>query len=114
MFTLARSPFVENFDPKTAEWESVTKIVVGPNDINAEGLYVKKQVGLDPDYYYRIKEDAWAFGYQYQYGGTLYTVGDEVHNPFVFENTPKNKKFDEATARNIFKERTTPIQTNNQ
>ena len=114
VFTLARSPFVENFDPKTAEWESVTKIVVGPNDINAEGLYVKKQVGLDPDYYYRIKEDAWAFGYQYQYGGTLYTVGDEVHNPFVFENTPKNKKFDEATARNIFKERTTPIQTNNQ
>ena len=107
VFTLARSPFVENFDPTTASWESITKIVVGPDDLDpATGLYLKKQVGLDPDYYYRIKEDAWAFGYQYQYGGTLYTVGDEVQNPFTFENTPKNKKFDEASARNIFKERT--------
>ena len=106
VFTLARSPFVENFDPATAVWESRTKIVVGPDDLDpATGLYIKKQVGLDPDYYYRIKEDAWAFGYQYQYGGTLYTVGDEVVNPFVFDNTPKNKKFDEAQARNVFKEK---------
>lgn len=107
VFTLARAPFSPDFDPKTAEWESITKIVVGPDDLDtATGLYIKKQVGLDPDYYYRIKEDAWAFGYQYQYGGTLYTVGDEVVNPFKFENTPKNKKFDEAQARNVFKEKT--------
>jgi len=106
VFTLARAPFTPDFDPATAEWESVTKIVVGPEDLDsATGLYIKKQVGLDPDYYYRIKEDAWAFGYQYQYGGTLYTVGDEVVNPFKFENTPKNKKFDEAQARNIFNEK---------
>lgn len=107
VFTLARSPFVENFNPKTADWESITKIVVGPEDYDPEtGVYLKKQVGLNPDYYYRIKEDAWAFGYQYQYGGVLYTVGEEVHNPFVFDNTPKNKKFDEAQARNIFNEKT--------
>ena len=106
VFTLARAPFAENFDPKTATWESITKIVIGPDDLDpATGLYIKKQVGLDPDYFYRIKEDAWAFGYQYQYGGTLYTVGDEVVNPFTFENTPKNKKFDEAQARNIFNEK---------
>lgn len=106
VFTLARAPFAENFDPKTATWESITKIVIGPDDLDpATGLYIKKQVGLDPDYFYRIKEDAWAFGYQYQYGGTLYTVGDEVANPFKFENTPKNKKFDEAQARNIFNEK---------
>ncbi len=106
VFTLARAPFSENFNPETAKWESVTKIVVGPDDYDpATGVYLKKQVGLSPDYFYRIKEDAWAFGYQYQYGGILYTVGEEVHNPFVFDNTPKNKKFDEAQARNIFSEK---------
>ena len=105
VFTLARAPFSPEFNPETATWESITKIVVGPEDLDEEtGLYIKKQVGLDPDYY-RIKEDAWAFEYQYQYGGTLYTVGDEVVNPFEFENTPKNKKFDEASARNVFKEK---------
>ena len=112
VFTIYRSPFVENFDPETAIWENRTKIVVGPEDLDpTTGLYLKKQVGLDPDFYYKIKEDAWAFGYTYQYGGVLYTVGDNVENPFKFENTPKNKKFDEASARNVFKERTTPITT---
>ncbi len=107
VFTLARAPFSENFNPKTADWESFTKIVIGPDDIDPDtGLYIKKQVGLSPDYFYRIKEDAWAFGYTYQYGGVQYTVGDNIENPFKFENTPKNKKFDEASARNIFKERT--------
>lgn len=107
VFTLARAPYSPDFDPKEAEWESITKIVVGPDDYDPEtGFYLKKQIGLNPDYFYRIKEDAWAFGYQYQDGGILYTVGDEVVNPFVFDNTPKNKKFDEAQARNIFKEKT--------
>ena len=106
VFTLARSPYVKDFDPKTAEWESITKIVVGPDDYDREtGLYLKKQVGMDPDYYYRIKEDAWAFGYTYQDGGILYTFGDNAHNPFEFNNTPKNKKFDEASVRNVFKEK---------
>lgn len=107
VFTLARAPFAVDFDPKTANWESFTKIVIGPDDIDPEtGLYIKKQVGLNPNYFYRIKEDAWAFGYTYQYGGVQYTVGDNIENPFVFENTPKNKKFDEASVRNIFNERT--------
>ena len=114
VFTLARTPFVENFDPETAVWEDGwgSKIVIGPDDYDKEtGMYLKKQVGLNPDYYYRIKEDAWAFGYTYQLGGIQYTFGDNIQNPFKFENKPKNKKFDEASARNIFKERTTPITT---
>jgi len=108
VFTLARTPYVENFDPATAVWEDWgTKIVVGPDDYDPEtGMYLKKQVGLNPDYYYRIKEDAWAFGYTYQYGGIQYTFGDNIQNPFVFTNTPNNKKFDEASVRNIFNERT--------
>ncbi len=72
VFTLARTPFVENFDPATAEWEEDwgTKIVIGPEDYDHEtGMYLKKQIGLNPEYYYRIKEDAWAFGYTYQLGG---------------------------------------------
>ena len=108
VFTLARTPFVENFDPATAVWEDWgTKIVVGPDDYDPKtGMYLKKQVGLNPDYYYRIKEDAWAFGYTYQLGGVQYTFGDTIQNPFVFTNTPNNKKYDESSVRNTFKERT--------
>ncbi len=108
VFTLARTPFVENFDPATAVWEDWgTKIVVGPDDYDpVTGMYLKKQVGLNPDYYYRIKEDAWAFGYTYQLGGVQYTFGDTIQNPFVFTNTPNNKKYDESSVRNTFKERT--------
>ncbi len=108
VFTLARTPYVENFDPETAVWEDWgTKIVVGPDDYDpVTGIYLKKQVGLNPDYYYRIKEDAWAFGYTYQADGVQYTFGDNIQNPFVFTNTPNNKKFDEASVRNIFNEKT--------
>ena len=108
VFTLARTPYVENFDPETAVWEDWgTKIVVGPDDYDpVTGMYLKKQVGLNPDYYYRIKEDAWAFGYTYQADGVQYTFGDYLQNPFKFVNTPNNKKFDEASVRNIFNEKT--------
>ena len=110
VFNLRRTPFVENFDPETAVWESGatwgTKIVIGPDDYDQEtGMYLKKQVGLDPDYYYKIEEDAWAFGYTYQLGGVQYTFGDNIQNPFTFTNVPNNKKFDEAKARNVFTER---------
>ncbi len=71
-------------------------------DDNGNKVKVIKQTGLDPDYYYKIKEDSWAFGYQYQDGGTVYTVGDNIKNPFVITNTPKSTVFDEAVHRNIF------------
>ena len=102
---------MENFNPETATWENFTKVVVSYEDMykevdeqgNPTGLV--KIVGLDPDYFYKLKEDAWAFGYTYQDGGIQYTVGDNVQNPFVFVNVPKPVKYDEASLRNVFKEK---------
>ena len=79
-------------------------MVVNSEVMDENGLV--KISGLDPDFFYKIKEDAWAFGYTYQNGGILYTVGDNVQNPFIFENVPKPAKFSEATVRNIFNEKT--------
>lgn len=110
VLTLSKAPFAENFNPATATWTNFTKVVVSYDDMevdddgNPTGLV--KIVGLDPDYYYRLKEDAWAFGYTYQYGGVQYTVGDNVQNPFIFVNVPKEVKYDEASLRNVFAEKT--------
>ncbi len=87
------------------DWETFTKVVVNNQDMDDNGMV--KVVGLDPDYVYRLDEDAWAFGYTYQDGGIQYTIGDNIENPFIFINIPENKKFDEASARNIFNEKTT-------
>ncbi len=108
VFTLAMCKFTE-WDPDQTDidkqkWSSFTKVVINYSDMDENGLV--KIVGLDPDYFYRLKEDAWAFGYTYQDGGIQYTVGDNVANPFIFENKPKDLKFDEASARNIFNEKT--------
>ena len=107
VFTLYMLHF-DDYDPTKAydkqDWSNFTKVVVNYNDMDANGMV--KIVGLDPDYYYRLKEDAWAFGYTYQDGGVQYTIGDNVENPFIFVNEPKNLKFDEDSARNVFNERT--------
>ena len=110
VFTLYCSPFqgfnAEN--PESNTWTAITKIIVNEEnmveitDDNGNKVKVIKQTGLDPDYYYKIKEDSWAFGYQYQDGGTVYTVGDNIKNPFVITNKPKSTVFDEAVQRNIF------------
>lgn len=104
VFTLYTSPF-EGFNttnPSANTWTAFTKVVVNKEDMDEDGLV--KIVGLDPDFFYRLKEDAWAFGYTYQDGGVQYTVGDNVQNPFIFVNTPNPVKFDEAVARNVFAE----------
>lgn len=87
-----------------AEWDTFTKVVVNSKDLDANGMV--KIVGLDPDYVYKLEEDAWAYGYTYQDGGIQYTIGDNVDNPFIFVNVPNDTKFDEATIRNVFKEKT--------
>lgn len=92
-----------------AEWDTFTKVVVNSKDLDANGMV--KIVGLDPDYVYKLEEDAWAFGYTYQDGGIQYTIGDNVDNPFVFVNIPNNTKFDEATARNVFTEKKASTET---
>ena len=62
-----------------------------------------KLVGLDPDYFYRIKEDAWAWTYTYVADGVQYVFGENQHNPFVFTNIPQpNIKSGEATVQNVF------------
>lgn len=114
VFTLESCPFEGfNFDDYEANtWTKITKIIVNAEnmvevtDDKGNKVKVVKQSGLDPDYFYRIREDAWAFGYQYQDGGVKYTVGDNVKNPFVLVNTRKDVVFDEAVYRNIFNEKT--------
>ncbi len=108
VFTLAMCKFSDwnpnETDLSKQKWSSFTKVVINYSDMDQDGIV--KIVGLDPDYFYRLKEDAWAFGYTYQDGGINYTVGDNVQNPFIFKNEPKDLKFDEASARNIFNEKT--------
>jgi len=106
VFTLYMSPFkdFDTSDPESNDWSNFTKVVVNYEDMDENGMV--KIVGLDPDYFYKLKEDAWAFGYSYQDGGIQYTVGDNVQNPFIFVNVPEDKKYDEAIARNIFNEKT--------
>lgn len=106
VFTLYMSPFVgfDTSDPENNDWSNFTKVVVNYEDMDENGLV--KIVGLDPDFFYKLKEDAWAFGYTYQNDGIQYTVGDNIENPFVFINDPNPIKYDEASARNIFNEKT--------
>lgn len=120
VFTLYATPYVEGqkeevykskaYDKK---WKTFTKVIVNKENMveithptTGEKVKVVKLVGLDPDYYYRLKEDAWAFGYQYQTsGGIVDTIGDEIKNPIKIENSPKDIVFDEAVVRNVFEKK---------
>ena len=116
VFTLYCSPF-KGFDtehPENNPWTTFSKVIVNNENMveiddpkhPGKKIKVRKLVGLDPDYYYKLKEDAWAFGYQYQDGdGIVYTVGDDISNPIEIKNTPKDIHFDEAVVRNEFKEK---------
>lgn len=113
VFNVGYAPYQAGVDPSTLTYKQFTKIMITkdtPRD--ADGFPVEKLVGLDPHYFYRIKEDAWAWSYEYQDGGVQYTVGEGGMNPFVFENLPKETpKEAEATVRNEFEKRTTEIET---
>ena len=107
VFTIYSTPFVDDLDVDNAKWTSFTKVMITKDDTItlSDGSVVtgKKIVGLNPDYFYKIKEDGWAWTYTYQKGGVLYTVGEEApSNPFVFVNVPTDVKFDEASYRNVF------------
>lgn len=100
-------------------WENFTKVIVNEKNmqtVTVDGVEHKvvKISGLDPDYYYRIKEDAWAWGYPVQIGGVQYTIGDNLQNPLQVYNTPDPDapKHAEAVVRNVFKERTAEWTTN--
>ncbi len=130
VFTLYATPYVEDQKEEVYRsedydqyWKTFTKVIVNkenmveitdPNNPD-KTVKVVKLVGLDPHYFYRLKEDAWAFGYQYQTNeGVVDTIGDEIHNPIKIENKPKDIHFDEAVVRNVFqkKEATTGGNTN--
>ena len=92
------------------EWTTFTKVSVNMKE-NEDGIV--KISGLDPDYVYRIEEDAWAhLGYDFDPNATAqYTlVWDEKNkkyieqtNPFTFSNTPKTTAFySEDVVRNVF------------
>lgn len=102
---------------KIPTWKSFTKVMVNANSpkytINGVEYPIAKLVGLSPKFFYRIKEDAWAWTYKYvtggdaahQKGGRLYIFGEDQKNPFVFENEDDkdNKvKEHEATVKNVF------------
>lgn len=106
VFTLYRAPFVEEVsNPESLDWQNFTKVIINKDNMDENGIV--KIAGLDPDYYYKIKEDAWGWGYSYQSGDIQYTVGDNVQNPFVVVNVPKEDivKHDEAVVRNVFKKK---------
>ena len=135
VFTLARAPYypgatyanytdttvvyyVDEYDTEGIKlantWENFTKVIINEKNMQTvivDGVEHKvvKLSGLDPDYYYRIKEDAWAWGYQYQDGGIEYTIGDNLSNPIQVYNVPDPDapKHAEAVVRNVFTERTT-------
>lgn len=121
VFTLARAPYVKgaSYDDYVTgtykdSWESFTKVIVNEKNmqtVTVDGVEhrVVKISGLDPDYYYRIKEDAWAWGYPVQIDGVQYTIGDNIQNPLQVWNKPDpdTPKHAEAVVRNVFTERTT-------
>ena len=80
---------------------------------------IVKISGLDPDYIYRIEEDAWAhLGYNFDPDASArYTLEwdeaaghyKDISNPFVFSNTSKTNAFySEDVVRNVFNPGTTP------
>lgn len=95
--------------PTKLTWTTFTKVSVNMKE-NEDGIV--KISGLDPDYVYRIEEDAWAhLGYDYDPDATAqYTlVWDDTKkeyieqtNPFEFDNTTKSSFYAEDVVRNVF------------
>lgn len=118
VFTIYYATYVPGVDPMTLsddKWQSFTKVMISHNSPkDVDGLPMEKLVGLDPDYFYRIKEDKWAWSYSYQDGGVQYTFGEDLQNPFLFKNNPKETvKEAEATVRNEFNKKTAPSNSSN-
>ena len=97
------SKYPDGTDPHSMTYESFTKVIVHASDLNEDAMV--KITGLDSKFYYRIKEDAWAWSYDYQ-TGMIYT-SDFIKNPIQFENTPKavTVKHAESFVTNEFKEK---------
>ena len=107
VFNVQYAHYEEGKDPTSlpsSAWKSFTKVILNNNSPkDTDGNPMVKLVGLDPDYFYRIKEDAWAWTYTYVADGIQYIFGENQQNPFVFTNIPQpNIKSGEATVQNVF------------
>ena len=107
VFNIEYATYQEGVDPTSlpkSAWKSFTKVMVNshsPKD--TDGYPIVKLVGLDPDYFYRVREDAWAWSYDHVGGGVQYVFGENQQNPFVFDNTPlPNVKTGESSVKNEF------------
>ena len=89
-------------------YQSFTKVVVNANTM-VDGKKMVKITGLDSKFYYRIKEDAWAWTYD-PVTGEKYT-SEILTNPITFENKAKDTvKQAEAVEHNVFTTvSTTPV-----
>lgn len=112
VFTIEYAPYQQGVNPRNLPkeaWNSFTKIPLNSSsEIDPEDKCpIARLTGLDPDYFYRIREDQWAWSYDWQDGGVQYTTGEGGSNPFIFVNIPKEDiKEGEASVRNVFNART--------
>lgn len=83
-------------------WTHFTKVIIN-NSIelkSSAGFPMVKVTGLDPDNFYRIKEDAWSWSYTVD--NPIRYTSETISNPFVFVNTPTGVKENEDGIRNVF------------
>ena len=102
--------FIVNGVETTMLWKTFTKVTVNMKEGEQDGIV--KVSGLDPDYIYRIEEDAWAhLGYNFNPDDTArYTMEwdategkyVDVQNPFEFTNTTNKSFYAEDVYRNVF------------
>lgn len=86
---------------------SFTKVVVNASTV-VNGKKMVKITGLDSKFYYKIKEDAWAWT-DNPVTGEIYT-SEILTNPIIFENEAKDTvKQAEAVKHNVFTVSTTPV-----
>lgn len=110
VFNIQYAEYQSGVDPRNlanSAWKSFTKVMITkdtPKD--KDGYPIEKLVGLNPHFFYRIKEDAWAWSYNWQDQGIQYSYGEDQVNPFIFTNESKETvKEAEATVRNTFNEK---------
>ena len=100
------SKYPDGTDPHNMTYESFTKVIVHAKDL-VDGKTMVKITGLDSKFYYRIKEDAWAWSYDYQTKtgdevGVKYS-SDVIQNPIQFVNEKETTvKHAESVVTNEF------------
>ena len=102
---------------ENSEYEDFkTILIIGES--NADGSskpVMKKLLNLNPNYYYRIKEEGWSWAYtnQAQDQGVLPTTEDLIQNPIIITNTPDGPdvKHAESVVRNVLSTTVTETST---